>query len=91
MDFLNKIVNIGLNVQLYINSNTNLEHSNAMIVDDIDEGIVQINYNGNGYSSAIFTASSENASKFIRKVKSKIITVNTSPIIERIIDNSQKI
>ena len=33
--------------------------------------------------------SKENASKFIKEVKSKIITVNTSPTIERIIDIKQ--
>ena len=48
-----------------------------------------INYNGSRYSSAIFTTSSENASKFIKEVKSKIVTVNTSPTIERIIDIKQ--
>ena len=54
---------------------------------DVDEAIAQINYNGSRYSSAIFTTSSENASKFIKEVKSKIVTVNTSPTIERIIED----
>lgn len=89
LDFINKIINTGLNVQLYINKNTNLEHHNSMIVNDIDEAIAQINYNGSKYSSAIFTSSPENASKFIREVKSKIVTINTSPTIERICDIKQ--
>jgi len=59
------------------------------LVDDIDEAIAQINYNGSRYSSAIFTSSSKNASKFIKQIKSKIITINTSPTIERIIDIKQ--
>ena len=86
---LNKIVNTGLNIQLYINSDTNLDHSSAIMVNDIDEAIAQINYNGSNYSSSIFTTSKENASKFIKEVKSKIVTINTSPTIERIIDIKQ--
>lgn len=89
IDFLNKIVNTGLNIQLYINSDTKLDYSSAIIVDDVDEAIAQINYNGSKYSSAIFTTSTENASKFVKEVKSKIVTINTSPTIERIIDIKQ--
>lgn len=90
IDFLNKIVNTGLNIQLYINNDTKLDHSSAIIVNDVDEAIAQINYNGSKYSSAIFTTSTENASKFVKEVKSKIVTINTSPTIERIIDIKQK-
>ena len=75
---------------MYIRSDTKLDYSNAIIVNDIDEAIAQINYNGSRYSSAIFTNSSESASKFIKEVKSKMVTVNTSPTIERIIDIKQK-
>lgn len=89
LEFINKIINTGINIQLYINENTNLDYSNSIIVSDIDEAIAQINYNGNRYSSAIFTSSTENASKFIKQVKSKIVTINTSPTIERIIDIKQ--
>ena len=89
IEFLNKIMNTGLNIKLYINSNIKLDHSNAMIVNDIDEAIAQINYNGSKYSSAIFTTSTQNASKFAKEVKSKIVTINTSPTIERIIDIKQ--
>lgn len=89
IEFLNKIVNTGLNIQLYINSDTNLDHSSAIMVNDIDEAIAQINYNGSNYSSSIFTTSKENASKFIKEVKSKIVTINTSPTIERTIDIKQ--
>ena len=89
IEFLNKILNTGLNIQLYINSDTNLDHSSAIMVNDIDEAIAQINYNGSNYSSSIFTKSKENASKFIKEVKSKIVTINTSPTIERIIDIKQ--
>ena len=89
LEFINKIINTGLNIQLYVNENTNLDYSNSIIVSDIDEAIAQINYNGNRYSSAIFTSSTENASKFIKQVKSKIVTINISPTIERIIDIKQ--
>lgn len=86
LEFLNKILYSGVELQLYINSSAKLSHPKAIIVDDIDEAITQINYNGNGYSAAIFTKSSINASKFINEVKSKMVTVNASPTIERLID-----
>ena len=86
IDFLNKIVNTGLNIQIYINNETKIDHPNAILVNDVDEAIAQINYNG---SSSIFTTSTDNASKFIKEVNSKIVTINTSPTIERIIDIKQ--
>ena len=90
IDFINEIIKTGLNIQLYINSDIKYDYPNAIIVNDIDEAIAQINYNGSKYSSAIFTTSPDNASKFIKEVKSKIVTVNTSPTIERLIDIKQK-
>ena len=89
LDLIDKIINTKLNIQIYINNNIKLNYDNAIYVDDIDEAIAKINYNGNKYSSSIFTASPNNASKFIKEVKSKIVTVNTSPTIERIIDIKQ--
>lgn len=89
LEFINKIMNTGLNIQCFINSNVNLAKEDAIIVNDIDEAIAQINYNGNKYSSSIFTSKAENASKFIKEVKSSIVTINTSPTIERIIDIKQ--
>ena len=88
-EFLNEIVNTGLNIQLYVNKNIDFDNNNSVLVDDIDEAIAQINYNGHRYSSSIFTNSKENASKFIREVKSKMVTVNTSPTIERLLDIKQ--
>ncbi len=89
IEFLNKILNLGLNVQVYVNSDIDVNFPNTIIVSDVDEAIAQINYTGNRYSSAIFTSSTQNASKFIKEVKSKIVTINTSPTIERIIDIKQ--
>ncbi len=90
IEFINKIIDTGLNIQLYINNNTKLDYPNSIIVDDIDEAIGQINYNGSKYAASIFTNSNENASKFIKEIKSKIVTINTSPTIERIIDIKQR-
>lgn len=90
IEFINKIIDTGLNIQLYINNNTELDYPNSIIVGDIDEAIGQINYNGSKYAASIFTNSNENASKFIKEVKSKIVTINTSPTIERIIDIKQR-
>ena len=89
MDLINKIIDTGLNINIYVTENIEIDYENIMIVQDIDEAIAQINYNGNRYSSAIFTTSRNNASKFIKEVKAKIVTINTSPSIERIIDIKQ--
>lgn len=89
LDFLNEILKTGLNINIYIKDDLNLNHSKSMLVHDINEAISQINYTGNRYSAAIFTSSSFNASKFVNEVKAKVITINTSPTIERIFDVKQ--
>ena len=89
IEFINKIIKLGLDIKLFVKNNLNIDYLNSFIVEDIDEAIAQINYNGNKYSTSIFTSNEENASKFIKEVKSKIITINTSPTIERICDISQ--
>ena len=88
MEFINKIISSGISINVYAKEGIDID--DAIIVNDIDEAIAQINYNGNSYSSSIFTSSDINASKFIKEVKSKIVTVNTSPSIERILDIKQK-
>ena len=90
IDFISRILGTGLNINVYINRDTKLDYETAVIVEDIEEAIGYINYNGNSYSTSIFTSSSENASKFIREVKSSIVTVNTSPTIERICDIKER-
>ena len=89
LEFINKLLNSGLDILLYVDDDAKFDYTNAIIINDIDEAIAQINYNGSKYSAAIFTTSTENASKFIKEVKSKKVTVNTSPAIERIIDIKQ--
>lgn len=89
MDFIDKIIDTGLNIKYYVNKKIKIDYSNAIIVDDVNEAIAQINYNGSKYSSSIFTLSPASASKFIKEIKSKIVVVNTSPTIERIVDLKQ--
>ena len=89
IEFLKKIMETGLPVQVYIQEDQEVDFDEAIRVADIEEAIAQINYNGNKYSTAIFTQSADHASQFIREVKSAIVTVNTSPTIERIIDIKQ--
>lgn len=89
IDFINKISSLGLNIQYYVKSDIDIQLPNSIFVDDIDEAIAQINYNGSRFSTSIFTDSRENAIKFIRNIKSKATTVNTSPTIERIMDIKQ--
>ncbi len=89
LDFLNQILKTGLNIQLYINKDVHLDQANALIVEDIEEAIAQMNYNGHKYSAAIFTTSFTNASQFIREVKASKVMVNTSPTVERLLDIEQ--
>ncbi len=90
IDLLNKILGLNLNMQVYINKNLKYDVPNSIIVDDVIEAIAQINYNGSRYSSSIFTTSIDNASLFIKNIKSSKVVVNTSPTIDRIMDLNQR-
>jgi len=86
MDLINNIINQNVPIQFYVNKNLNIDIENAIMVTDVEEAVAQINFNGSGYSTAIFTLNNDSASYFMQNVKSKIITINTSPTIERICD-----
>lgn len=90
MKLINKIINQNVPIQFYINKKINVEIENAIIVDDIEEAVAQMNFNGNGYSTAIFTEDNASACYFLENIKSKIQTINTSPTIERICDINQQ-
>lgn len=89
IETIKKIVNAKHNVDLYINSNLNIDIDNAFLVNDAEEAIAQINFNGSGFSSSIFTTNSDNASKFIKNVNSKRVLVNASPTLEGQLDIKQ--
>ena len=86
IEILKNIMHTKLDIQLYIKRDLGLDYPGSIIVEDIDEAIAQINYTGSRYHSAIFTNSTNNASQFIREVKSRMVTVNASPTIENMID-----
>lgn len=90
LDLINNIIKQGVPIQFYLNKKLNIDIRNAIIVDDIEEAVAQINFNSNGYSTAIFTDDNNSATYFIKNIKSKIQTINTSPTIERICDISQR-
>ena len=90
LSFLEEILKTSLPIQVYVNEDLDLDLPDAIYVSDIDEAIGQIEYNGNEYSTSIFTENPEHASKFIKEVSSTYVTVNTSPTIERILDISLK-
>ena len=90
LDFINSILNLGLNIQVYVKDTIKINYDNSIEVRDLDEAILHINMSGNKYSSSIFTTSTDNASKFIKEVKSSYVTVNTSPTIERLLDIKQR-
>lgn len=88
MELINNIIKQEVPIQFYINKKLNIDIADSIIVDDIEEAVAQMNFNGSRYSSAIFTENNESAEYFIKNIKSKIQTINTSPTIERIIDIS---
>ena len=90
IELINNIIKQGVPIQFYINKKLNIDIENAIMVDDIEEAVAQMNFNGNRYSTAIFTEDSESASYFVKNIKSKIQTINTSPTIERIFDIKQQ-
>ena len=90
IEIIKQILNQKTNINLYINSNIDYQKENAIIVSDIDEAITTINYNSSKYSSAIFTEDNDNASKFINRINSKYVMVNTSPTIEQSLDIKQE-
>ncbi len=89
IDFIDKILKTNLNINLYVNEKLNLKYDDMVSVSDINEAISMINYNSERYSSSIFTKSAKNASNFVSNVKSKMVMVNTSPTIERVLDIKQ--
>ena len=86
IELIHKILNNNSNVDVYVKSGISIEMDNVIEVLDIDEAIAQINYNTSGYSSSIFTNNPQNGAQFLREVKTKNISVNSSPLIKETFD-----
>ena len=84
-EFIKKILGLGLSLTVYLKEDIDLD-IDAIKVSGLEEAIRMINYNGALYASSIFTSDNEKAAQFIREVKSKMVTVNTSPNIQRLMD-----
>lgn len=89
-DFLKKIMKLGLDINVYIKEDLKIDIPDAIIVSNLEEAIATINYNGHHYSSTILTKDASQAALFIRKVKAKVVTVNTSPNIESFLDIKER-
>lgn len=86
MTFIKKIVKEEENINIYVKSDLKVPFEDYIEVEDIDEAVAQINFNTSGYSSSIFTDNNQNASVFLREVKTDNVSVNSSPLIENIVD-----
>ena len=84
--FIKKIVKEEENIDIYVKKGLKVPFEDYIEVEDIDEAIAQINFNTPGYSSSIFTDNNQNASVFLREVKTDNVSVNSSPLIENIVD-----
>lgn len=89
IDFLEKMMSQGLNIQLYAKESLGILNQDIIMVLDEDEAISMINNTGSRYSTSIFTTDNEVASKFLAEIKSKQVLVNTSPTIEHFLDIKQ--
>lgn len=83
---IQKIINENENIDIYVRNDLSVPFENYIGVEDFVEAIGQINFNTSGYSSSIFTNNYQNASIFLREIKTDNISVNSSPLIEGIID-----
>lgn len=86
LTFIKKIVKEEENIDIYVKSGLEVPFDDYIEVEDIDEAIAQINFNTSGYGSSIFTDDNQNASVFLREVKADNVSVNSSPLIENIVD-----
>lgn len=83
---IQKIINENENIDIYVRNDLSVPFENYIGVEDFEEAIGQINFNTSGYSSSIFTNNYQNASIFLRETKTDNISVNSSPLVEGIID-----
>ena len=79
--FIKEILRRSDNIDVYVKSGIKFKLDDAIEVEDIDEAIAMINFNTSGYSSSIFTSDGQNASKFLKDIKTTTVTVNGSPLI----------
>lgn len=86
LTFIKKIMKEEENIDIYVKSGLEVPFEDYIEVEDIDEAIAQINFNTSGYSSSIFTDNNQNASVFLREIKADNVSVNSSPLIENIVD-----
>ena len=82
ISFIKKVIKQNANIDTYVKSGLKVPFENYIEVEDIEEAILQINLNTSGYSSSIFTGNGENATKFLRDVKTANVSVNSSPVLE---------
>lgn len=86
ISLIKEILKENSNINLYVKEGIEIKTAECIEVADIDEAIAQINFNTCGYSSSIFTDDRKNASQFLKEVKCDNISVNSSPLLENLVD-----
>ena len=86
ISFIKKIIKENDKIDIYVRNDLNVPFEDYIEVEDIDEAIGQINFNTSGYSSSIFTDNNQNASMFLREIKTDNVSVNSSPLLESNVD-----
>lgn len=88
IELLKTIIQKADNINVFVKQDIEFPYKECFYVVDIDEAIGQINFNTSGYSSSIFTDNTENATLFLRDVKTDNISVNASPVNNNFINVS---
>jgi len=86
LEFIKEVIKANDAIDIYVKSGLKVPFDDCIEVEDIDEAVAQINFNTSGYSSSIFTDNNKNAAEFLREIKTDNVSVNSSPLIESIID-----
>lgn len=86
ISLIEKIIEKNNNIDVYVKKGLEIPFENYIEVEDINEAIAQINFSTSGYSSSIFTNNNQNASDFLREIKTDNISVNSSPLIKDVVD-----
>lgn len=86
IELILKIIKEKKDLQIYVKKGLSVPFDDYIEVANMKEVIGIINFTTSGYSSAIFTENPKNASKFMREVKTKNISVNTNPLTKNMLD-----
>jgi len=85
-ELISRIISSTANIKIFINQDMEEEYEGIECVDDMEHAIAEINRRGSGFSASIITRDRNNALQFMKRVKSRSVSVNASPMIHGAFD-----